>query len=232
MLFHNAFIRKLTGEYHLTFQFHTGEPCKLRNDPDYVPSIFTFSSAASNREKVSRYKRLMQRRERQYHLQTSKEKRHKPLKSRNDKQSTVIQSQSEGNQEGQDTVQMNTGEEFIQHEDECNVLHDNPQVQSSKATIESCGDNSSELADQPVETTSTEQTFVVKKKDEGINTDFNWESWHTMEETIKFQQEIIASLSADLREALSHAKRLENDDFMVLKIEKSLCLNLKPQLLT
>jgi len=154
----------------------------------------------------------MQRCERQYHLQTSKEKRRKPLKSRNDKQNTVIQSQSEGSQEGQDTVQVNTDEEFIQHEDECNVLHDNPQVQSSEATIESCGDNSSELADQLVETTSTEQTFVVKKKDEGINTDFNCESWHTMEETIKFQQEIIASLSADLREALSHAKRLENDD--------------------
>jgi len=77
--------------------------------------------------------------------------------------------------------------------------------QSSEATIESCGDNSSELADH-------EQSFVVKKKNEVINIDFNWESWHTMEETIKFQQEIIASLSANLREALSHAKRLKNDD--------------------
>ena len=33
-----------------------------------------------------------------------------------------------------------------------------------------------------------------------------------MEETIKFQQEIIAMLSADLKEGLSHSQRLENDD--------------------
>ena len=32
------------------------------------------------------------------------------------------------------------------------------------------------------------------------------------EETIKFQQELIATLSADLKEAFSHAQRLENDD--------------------
>ena len=33
-----------------------------------------------------------------------------------------------------------------------------------------------------------------------------------MQETIKFQQEIITMLSAELKEALSHSQRLEKDD--------------------
>ena len=49
---------------------------KLKNDPDYVPSVFVYSnkSASSSNESVSRCKRLMQRREHQYSasLQTRK----------------------------------------------------------------------------------------------------------------------------------------------------------------
>ena len=57
-------------------------------------------------------------------------------------------------------------------------------------------------SDELIELTGNEHTFTAAKADIGINTDFNWESWCTMEETIKFQQEIIAMLSADLKEAL------------------------------
>jgi len=42
---------------------------KLKNDPDYVPSVFVHSTdktKASSAEKVSRCKRLMKRREHQF----------------------------------------------------------------------------------------------------------------------------------------------------------------------
>ena len=105
---------------------------------------------------------------------------------------------------------MNTDEVFAQHEDVCNHLHKNPQAQDSETTVESCGDNSSILncADRLVEITSTGDSFM----DVSINTDFNWESWCIMEEAIKFQQEIITTLSANLKEVPSHSQRLENDD--------------------
>ena len=104
---------------------------------------------------------------------------------------------------------MNTDEVVVQLDGECDILHKNPQ-----STVELYGDTSSALncSDQLVETTGNEHSFTAAKTDVGINTDFNWESWCTMEETIKFQQEIIAMLFADLKEALSHSQRLENDD--------------------
>ena len=51
-------------------------------------------------------------------------------------------------------MQVNTDEIFGQHEDECNVLHENPQAQSSETTIKSSFNNSSELisAGLPIET--------------------------------------------------------------------------------
>ena len=52
----------------LNFFYHIGKPVKLRNDPDYVPSVFVYSgkATATTSRNVSRCKRLMQRRERQY----------------------------------------------------------------------------------------------------------------------------------------------------------------------
>ena len=52
----------------LNFFYHIGKPVKLRNDPDYVPSVFVYSgkATATTSRNVSRCKRLMQRHERQY----------------------------------------------------------------------------------------------------------------------------------------------------------------------
>ena len=49
------------------YRFFTGEPAKSKDDPDYVPSIFTFSttSAKTNTKKKARYNRLIKRRKNQ-----------------------------------------------------------------------------------------------------------------------------------------------------------------------
>ena len=46
------------------------KPSKLPHDPDYVPSIFVYSATnqSTSHESVARSERLMNRRERQYHL--------------------------------------------------------------------------------------------------------------------------------------------------------------------
>ena len=117
---HNTCIQQFTSYNHiLFFQFYTGKPYKAENDPDYVPSIFTFTSAisASHEKKVSRWKR-MQRRERQNHIQTRKQRIPKSLKYRNDVQSRI---QSENTQEDQGTMQVNTDEVVIQPDGECDI---------------------------------------------------------------------------------------------------------------
>ena len=47
--------------YVAMFWLFIGEPSKLKDDPDYVQSIFTFciTSAKSNTDKKAHYKRLM-----------------------------------------------------------------------------------------------------------------------------------------------------------------------------
>ena len=93
----------------------------------------------------------------------------------------------------------------VQFDGEC------PEEHHDAPIVELCGDDSSAYVcdDQQVEIADS---CVGTKSDIGINTDFDWQSWCTMEETIKFQQEIITILSAELKEAQSHSQRLKNDD--------------------
>ena len=58
----------------IMYMFFTGEPAKLKDDLDYVPSIFTFSttSAKSNIEKKARYNRLIRRRKNQDNIRTKR----------------------------------------------------------------------------------------------------------------------------------------------------------------
>ena len=175
-----------------------------------MPSIFKFCSASTGYEqKASRWNRSLQQRERQYHLR--KQRTRKSSKSKNDFHS---QNQSKHSQEDQATMEVNTDEVAVWQDGDSDVLKENHQGQDNEESAELCDDNSSTLDcdDQQVDIADTRHTCTSTKSDIGIKTDFNWESWCTMQETIKFQQEIIAMLSAELKEALSHSQRLERDD--------------------
>ena len=195
--------------YNPSFYSGPEKPSKLKNDPDYVPSIFVFSSttsANSTGAKVSRCKRLMQRREHQY-LLSNKTKEGGSVMSSHTNQGIA----SECSHDGQVMLTI-MDEAHEQHDDIQGVALET----SSQSHNTEISETISEFYDRdsiPAEEMSTEHYLFAESQDKNVNTDIDSESWHSMEQTIQSQQEMITMLTTNLKVAmLSHAQKLENDD--------------------
>ena len=196
---------------------------KLENDPDYVPSIFVYSdkTSSSTSSSVSRCKRLMQRRERQYHAKRQKDGATKqtttstpPVTEQTDQPEVMnTEPEEESDKENDDPQRAaSVGQQVLATEDNST---DQP-----KSTCLNCDDLLQKM--EVMEQTILSQQELIANLSFllGVNqqhhaiTESNASSiLQAQMQTITLQENFISRLQASLKEAtLSPAARLTNDD--------------------
>ena len=182
---------------------------KLKNDPDYVPSIFVYSkkTASDSSESMSRCNRLMQRREHQYSVSLQARKRTTRMTS------TAEERDKQNNDPHGATMDREVEE---QHDELPGVTDGNEQSEGSLcAEI----DNSDQFSptcsncESNLKLLQTLKETIVSQQDQLQNlSSFVADNQHQVQ-TISSQKEIILTLQASLRQSkLSPAGKLKDDN--------------------
>ena len=160
---------------------------KLKNDPDYVPSIFVYSkkSASSSNESVSRCKRLMQRREHQY--SASLQTRKSTTRTTTTPVATVTDNLPEEERDEENNDPQLQGATIMDREVEEERDRRNDDLQGATAA-ETDEQSEGSLC---TEINNTDQPSITCS-----NCESNFELLQTMKETILSQQDLIQNLSS------------------------------------
>ena len=185
-----------------------GRPCKIKNSPDYKPSIFAFSTSTRANSKQNRYERLQKRRlSKRLQKQTSNEVTQRQDVAMSDIIPSVEDSRPDPSVPScieavdSEPAPEVTLLEFNSNEPSDCIEESSVNAPSSSSTIE-CGANDS---------TSTSQTCV----DRGVNTDDDFESREALLQKLCEQQWLYSLVKAELDAKsikTSPSKVLENDD--------------------
>ena len=183
--------------------FYTEKSSRFINNPDYVPSVFIFSNTTCNKDKKSRYERLLKRRRKQHKATTEKRcKRASKHVNLADDEMPDLDLDQAVNDVPSMMVTENSGEDVVTEEN----VGNEQDVDSSEDVV-----NATE--EQNV-ATKGENKSIPGSADKSLSTDIDSTHWYTIEKKLADQQKLIEMLQFELR-ATRPAEKLQNDDKQV-----------------